>query len=118
MVIIFLDIYKFLIKFLLLELLLLLTLMCMMPVLVELNTIFLASGFTQKYQKAQILCIPLKICNIWYNFAWSGSNSHEIATKLTISGEFGLLKVKVQYHMFSGIKIEEYMESEISGIFW
>ena len=37
--------------------------------------------------------------------------------KFTISCEFGPLRVKWWYHMFSSIKIEEYMESELSGIF-
>ena len=48
MVIIFLNINKLFIKVLLLELSLLLTLMCMKRVLVDPNTIFLATGFTQK----------------------------------------------------------------------
>ena len=38
--------------------------------------------------------------------------------KFTISDEFGPLQVKWWYHMFSSIKIEEYMESEPSAIFW
>ena len=37
--------------------------------------------------------------------------------KFTISCEFGPLRVKWWYHMFSRIKMEEYMESELSGIF-
>ena len=36
--------------------------------------------------------------------------------KLTISCEFGLHNVKLQY-MFSSMKIEEYIEYELSGIF-
>ena len=38
--------------------------------------------------------------------------------KFTVSCEFGTLQVKWWYHMFSSIKMEEYMESELSGIFW
>ena len=38
--------------------------------------------------------------------------------KFTISCEFGLLQLKWCYHMLSGIKMEEYMESNLSGIFW
>ena len=37
--------------------------------------------------------------------------------KFTISCEFGSLRLKWWYHMFSSIKMEEYMESELSGIF-
>ena len=37
--------------------------------------------------------------------------------KFTISCEFGPLRLKWWYHMFSSIKMEEYMESELSGIF-
>ena len=59
MVIIFLNIIKFFITVLLLKLLFLLTLMCMKRVLLDANTIFLATGFTQNSQKVQILCIPV-----------------------------------------------------------
>ena len=38
--------------------------------------------------------------------------------KFTISCEFGTLQVKWWHHMFSSTKMEEYMESEFSGIFW
>ena len=38
--------------------------------------------------------------------------------KFTISCEFDPLQVKWWYHMFSSIKMEEYMEPELSGIFW
>ena len=48
MIISFLNINNLFITVLLLELLLLLTLMCMKRVLVDSNTIFLATGFTQK----------------------------------------------------------------------
>ena len=40
-----------------------------------------------------------------------------IGKKFTVSCVFGLNKVKLQYHMFSSMKIEEYMESDLSGIF-
>ena len=59
MIIIFLNINKLFITVLLLESLLLLTLMCMKQVIMDANTIFLVTSFTQKCQKAQILCIPL-----------------------------------------------------------
>ena len=59
MVIIFLNIMKFFITVLLLKLLFLLTLTCMKRVLLDPNTTFLATGFTQNSQKAQILCIPV-----------------------------------------------------------
>ena len=38
--------------------------------------------------------------------------------KFTISCEFGPLQVKWWYYKFSSIKIKEYMEPEVSGIFW
>ena len=38
--------------------------------------------------------------------------------KCVVSCEFGQLHVKWWYHMFSNIKMEEYMEPELSGIFW
>ena len=38
--------------------------------------------------------------------------------KFTISFEFGPLQVKLWHHMFSNIKMEGYMESELPGIFW
>ena len=40
-----------------------------------------------------------------------------IETKLTTSCEFGPLQVKLQYHMFSTMKMEEYLESKVSSIF-
>ena len=70
--------------------------------------------------------------NIWHDFTWNGWNSHEIVdfisnslclwgpiigTKFRISCEFGLHDVKLQYHMFSSLRREEYMESELSRIF-
>ena len=64
--------------------------------------------------------------NIWHHyFNRSGPNSKEIVNfvpilgpqeqklnwnKFTTSSEFGPLQVKWWYHMFSSIKIEEYME--------
>ena len=72
--------------------------------------------------------------NIWYHhFTWSGPNLQEIKSffqfsiprgpelnwsKFTISCKLGTLQVKWWYHMFSSIKMEEYMKSELSGIFW
>ena len=70
--------------------------------------------------------------NIWHHFTWSGPNSQEIVNfiptvgpwgpelnwnKFAISCEFGPLEVK-WYHMFSSIKMEEYIEPERSGNFW
>ena len=90
----------------------------------------------EKCQKAQIPCIPpfFMLENISYHhFTWSGPNSQEIVSffsfvgprgpklnwnKFTISCEFGTLQVKWWYHMFFSIKMEEYIESELSGIFW
>ena len=75
-----------------------------------------------------------KLENIWqHHFAWSGPNSPEIMNfipivgplgpelnwnKFTISCEFGPLQEKRWCHMFSSIKMDEYMEPEHSGIFW
>ena len=76
----------------------------------------------------------LMLENIWYHhFTWSVSNSQEIGNLFEVSPsprgptngkkthnlrEFGPLQVKWWYHMFSSIKREEYVEFEISGIFW
>ena len=38
--------------------------------------------------------------------------------KFTISYKFGPLPIKGWYHMFCSIKMDEYIESEPSGIFW
>ena len=38
--------------------------------------------------------------------------------KCTISGKFGTLQVKWWCHIFTSIKMEEYMESGLTGIFW
>ena len=130
MVIIFLNIMKFFITVLLLKLLFLLTLTCMKRVLLDPNTTFLATGFTQNSQKAQILCIPV-IHDRKYMITWSGPNPHEvvgffqissshegpiIGIKFTISCEFGYTKQNFNI-MFSNMKIEEYMESGRSGFF-
>ena len=40
-----------------------------------------------------------------------------IGTKVTIPSEFCPLQVKWWYYMFSRVKKEEYMESELSGLF-
>ena len=71
--------------------------------------------------------------NIWHkDFTCSGPNSLEIASfvsivghwgpklnwnKFTISFEFDLIQVKWWHHMYSSIKMEEYMEPELSGFF-
>ena len=68
-----------------------------------------------------------------HHFTWRGPNSQEIVnfvtivgpwgpelnwSKFTISCEFGPLQVKWQYHIFPSIKMEEYMEPELSRIVW
>ena len=51
-------------------------------------------------------------------FPFMGSQGSEInRNKFTISCEYGTLQVKLGYHMFSSIKKEEYMKSELSDIF-
>ena len=51
-------------------------------------------------------------------FPFMGSQRSEInRNKFTISYEYGTLQVKLGYHMFSSIKKEEYMKSELSDIF-
>ena len=75
----------------------------------------------------------LMLENIWcYHFTYSEPNSQEIVnfyqfssglrglaigTIFTISCEFSPLHVKWGYHLFSSMKKEEYIESELSGIF-
>ena len=55
---------------------------------------------------------------LWIFFQFSlGPQGPISRTKFTISCELGLYNVKLQYHMFSSMKVEEYMESELSGIF-
>ena len=71
--------------------------------------------------------------NIWHHhFTWSRSNSRELVNlvpiagprgpelnrnNFTISSKFDSLQVKWWCHMSSSIKIEEYMEPELSGLF-
>ena len=88
----------------------------------------------EKCQKAKIPCIPPFLCKElmislfflkWTEFtrnceffSFVGSQGLEINwNKFTISCKFDTLQVKWCYHMFSSIKMEEYMESELSGIF-
>ena len=84
----------------------------------------------EKCQETQIPCIP----SIWHHhFTWNRPNSQQIMNfvpivgpqglelnwnKFTISCEFDPLQVKRWYHMFFSIKMKEYMEPELSGIFW
>ena len=100
------------------------------------STIFLAINFTQKMPEssASMYSSCFMRENIWsYNFTWSGPNSQEIESffpfvsprgpeltwnKFTFFCEFGTLQVKWWYHVFSSIKVHEYMKSELSGIFW
>ena len=68
-----------------------------------------------------------------HHFTWSGPNLLEImnfvpivgprgpelnCNKFAISCEIGPFQVKWWYLMFSSTKKEEYMQSELSGIFW
>ena len=66
--------------------------------------------------------------NMWHHhFTRSEPNSQEIVNFVLIVGprgpelnwnKFDPLQVKWWYHVFSSIKMEEYMEPELSGIFW
>ena len=47
----------------------------------------------------------------------SGPQGPIIRTKFTISRKFEQLQVKLCYHVFPSMKVERYMESELSGIF-
>ena len=82
--------------------------------------------------KVQITCIPLFSCYVTIilpELDWTSrklwilfqllvlGNSNWITTKFEISFEFSPLQVKWWYHIFSGIKMEEFIESEHSGIF-
>ena len=106
----------------------------MKQLLLHLNTTFSAIGFTQQMPESSDSMYSSHSCmleNIWYNFTRRESNSHvQILLqyrsgprapinkrKFKISYRFGLHKVKIQYDMFSSMKIEEYMESELSGTF-
>ena len=48
---------------------------------------------------------------------WVPWNANSIGTKFTISCEFSPPQVKIWNHMFSSMKMEEYVESEHSGNF-
>ena len=55
---------------------------------------------------------------LWILLQFSlGPRGHIFETKFTISCEFGPLRVKWWYHMFSSRKLEEYIEFGLSGIF-
>ena len=55
---------------------------------------------------------------LWILFQFSSSpRGPIIGTKYTISCEFGLHKLKLQNHLFSSMKIEEYIEPELSCAF-
>ena len=134
MIIIFLNINKCSITVLLLELSSLLTLLCLKQALMDPKTIFLTTGFTQKMPKSSDSMYSSNSCQkmydiilpevdrthtkLWNLFQFSsGLLAAIIGTKFTISCEFGLYKVKLQYHIFSSMKIEEYMEFVPPGIF-
>ena len=61
----------------------------------------------------------LKWTEFTRNFEFSlGPRGPIIETKFTISWKFGPIQVKLWQHMFSSMKMEEYMESELFCIFW
>ena len=100
------------------------------------SSIFLATTFTRKMLESSdsMYSSFFMLENIWrHHFTWSGPNSQEIVNfvpivglrrpklkwnKFTISCEFDPLQAKWWYHMFSSIKMKEYMKLELSGIFW
>ena len=60
-----------------------------------------------------------KFTKIWEFYSNCGSRGPKLNwNKFTIFLEFGSLQAKWWYHMFSTIKMEEYMEFELPGIFW
>ena len=61
--------------------------------------------------------IYIYIIYIYIYIYSSGPRELTIETKFKISCEFRRLQVKCWYHMFSSMKKEEYMESELSDIF-
>ena len=100
------------------------------------SSIFLATTFTRKMSGSShsMYSSYFMLENTGHHpFTWSGPNSQEIVNfvpilgprgpelnwnKFTISCEFDPRQVKWWYHMFSSIKMEEYMEPELSGLFW
>ena len=112
-----------------------LILICIKWVSVDPSAIFLATIFTQKmpYSSGSSYSSILMLGNMWHHhFTWSGPNSQEIVNlfqfssgprgptigaKFPISCEFSLFQVKWLCNMFSKMKMEEYMESRLSGIF-
>ena len=99
------------------------------------NSIFLATSYGQKMPESSYSMYSsfFVLENIRYHhFTWNGPISQEIAnllqfssgprgptigTKFMISSEFGPLQVKWWCLMFSSMKKEEYMQSELSSIF-
>ena len=100
------------------------------------GSIFLEITLTRKMPRSSdsLYSSYFMLENIQHHyFTWSGPNSQEIVNfvpivgswgpelnwnKFTISCEFDTLQVKWWYHMFFSIKMEEYIEPELSGIFW
>ena len=100
------------------------------------SSIFLKTTFTRKMPGSSdsMYSSYFMFENIWHHhFTWSGLNSQKIVDFVPIVGPHGLklnwnkfiisckydpLQVKWWYHMFSSIKMEEYMESELFGFFW
>ena len=99
------------------------------------SSIFLATIFTRKVPRSSdsMYSFYFLLENIWHPyFTWSRPNSQEIMNfapivgsrgpelnwnKFKISCEFDPLDIRWWYHMFSSIKMEEYMEPELSGFF-
>ena len=89
----------------------------------------------QKYLKSQIKFISIFSCQktyyivilpevdrihkkLWVLFRYSfGHRGPRIGIKFTGSCEFDPRQVKLWYHVFSSMKFEEYIESELSDIF-
>ena len=100
------------------------------------SSILLASTFTRKMPKNSdsMHSSYFMLENIWHHhFTWSGPKSQKIVNlvpivgsrglqlnwnKFTISCEFDPLQGKWWHHILSSINREEYMEPELSGIFW
>ena len=92
-------------------------------------------GLLKKCQKAQIQCIPQFSCqktvlsftlpeadqihkNLLIQFRFSsGRQGFIIETKFTNSCEFSPFRIKLIYHMFTSLKMEEYMKSVLFGSF-
>ena len=96
------------------------------------NTIFLVTFFTQKMSESSnsILAYSSILMISPFYLKWTEVTRDckflkfslspwglTIGTKITIPSEFCPFQVKWWYHMFSSVKKEEYIESELSGLF-